>query len=59
MTIAMHRASPIRINPMAYSGLSARNASARPNIRRGPITQLSRSEMARIFVLRKTCGNSS
>ncbi len=34
-------------------------AKARPNIRRGPITQLSRSEIPRIFVLRKTCGNSS
>ena len=44
---------------MAYSGLSARNAKARPNIRRGPIIQLSRSEIPRIFVLQKTCGNSS
>ena len=39
ITIAMHRAMPIMINPIMYSGLSERKATASPNIKIGPMIQ--------------------
>ena len=47
------------IRPMAYSGRSARNARASPNISSGPITQFWTSDNASTRVLRKTSPSSS
>ncbi|VVB53145.1 Uncharacterised protein [uncultured archaeon] len=38
-TMAMHRARPIMIKPILYSGRSGRKIQARANISTGPITQ--------------------
>ena len=50
---------PDQDQPDGVLGLVGRNASASPNISKGPITQFSSSEMPSTFVLRKTRGNSS
>ena len=39
ITIAMQRASPIRISPVIYSGLSRSSRTASANISTGPTTQ--------------------
>jgi hypothetical protein len=44
--MAMQRARPMRIRPVMYSGLSARNTMARTNISSGPITQFCSSDRA-------------
>jgi hypothetical protein len=59
MTIAMQRASPMRIRPTMYSGLSCRNTTARPNMRSGPMTQFCTSDKVITRLLRKTLPSSS
>ena len=59
MTIAMQRASPIRISPVMYSGYPRRKTTARTNMRMGPITQFWRSDRPSTFQLRKTSPSSS
>ena len=54
MTIAMQRASPIRINPTMYSGLSGKNVTASTNISTGPMTQFWISERVSTFLFWKT-----
>ncbi len=59
ITIAMHRARPMRISPSMYSGLSRRNTTASANIRIGPTIQFCTSDRARTFLSRKTRPSSS
>jgi hypothetical protein len=54
MTIAMHRAKPIRIKPTMYSGLSCKKSIASRNISIGPIIQLRNKDIPKTFVLLKT-----
>src|SRR3546814_4883642 len=46
MTMAMQRASPMRIRPVMYSGLSLRKMTASANISTGPMIQFWISEIA-------------
>ena len=48
MTMAMQRASPIRMRPVMYSGLSRSSSTASANIRMGPTTQFWTSERTRM-----------
>jgi len=59
MTMAMQRASPIRIRPYMYSGLSRRKTTARPNISSGPMIQFWTRERVRILTFLKTSPSSS
>ena len=54
MTIAMHRAKPIRINPTMYSGLSCKKSIANMNIRIGPIIQFRNKDIPKTFVFLNT-----
>ena len=54
ITMAMQRASPIRINPTIYSWCPDKKAMASPNIRTGPMIQFCTSERARTLTSRKT-----
>lgn len=45
MTMAMQRAMPTKMRPRMRCGLSGRQATARKNMRSGPITQLMSSDM--------------
>ena len=59
MTIAMHRARPMRIKPTMYSGLSRKKATASTNISTGPMIQFCTSDKRSTFQLRKMLGSSS
>src|SRR5690606_22840281 len=50
ITIAMHLAKPIKINPDIYSGSFRKNRMAKPNIKTVPITQFSKIEIVIIFL---------
>ncbi|GAA4740273.1 hypothetical protein GCM10023229_19460 [Flavisolibacter ginsenosidimutans] len=54
MTIAMHRAKPIKIRPTMYSGLSCKKSIARMNIKMGPIIQLRNNDIPKTFVFLNT-----
>jgi len=54
ITIAMHRANPIRIKPTTYSGWSCKKSTASMNISIGPITQLRNNDIPKTFVFLKT-----
>ena len=45
MTMAMQRARPTMIRPVRYSGRSGSSSHASANIKAGPSTQLSSSEL--------------
>lgn len=50
ITIAIHRAKPIKINPDIYSGSFRKNRTAKPNIKTVPITQFNNKETAITFL---------
>jgi len=54
MTMAMHRAKPMRMSPTMYSWRPERNVTARANISTGPMTQFWTSDRASTLPLRKT-----
>ncbi|MCY1425801.1 hypothetical protein D9M71_415990 [compost metagenome] len=58
-TMAMQRARPMRLRPVMYSGLSARNTTASTNISTGPMTQFCIRDRARMRLSLNTCGSSS
>src|SRR4051794_17936850 len=59
MTIAIHRANPIRIKPTMYSGLSCKKSIASKNISIGPMTQLRNKDIPKTFVFLNTSFNFS
>ena len=59
MTMAMQRASPMRISPAMYSGWSGRKTMASTNISTGPMTQFCSSDSHSTRVSRHTAGRSS
>ena len=59
MTMAMQRASPMRMSPTMYSGLSRRKMTASANMRIGPTSQFCTSERTRTLPFLKTSGSSS
>ena len=54
ITIAMQRASPMRISPTMYSGQSCKKVIAKRNINTGPMIQFSNNDTPRTFVFLKT-----
>ncbi len=54
MTMAMHRASPIRMRPTMYSCCPERKVIARPNMRIGPMIQFWTRDNMSTRVLRNT-----
>src|SRR5690554_1994308 len=54
ITIAIHLAEPIRINPIRYSGLSLRKIIPRININKGPTIQLRIRETLNTFLFLNT-----
>src|SRR5690606_15259753 len=57
ITIAIHLARPIKINPDIYSGSFLKNRTAKPNIKTVPITQFNIKEMAITFLSFRALGN--
>jgi hypothetical protein len=59
ITMAMQRASPIRITPVMYSGWSRRKSTASANISSGPMIQFCTSESSSTRQSSNTRGSSS